>query len=208
MFDSDSQVKAGGAVLFGFIDGEHKKQVTVAHVMSVSPLAEGDGFPLITVVFPQQPFDPRLANGADWQKAFERRASVPHFSTEAVESGAITAWWGEYATPELISDAFEDIPVPEGNPAEMRAAADQARITRDKPGPDFATPAAVQAGQLPAESVQSPAVNEGAIVEPPRTDIPADPNNQPGPTPAIDPLPPSSDFSTGGTDSTPSNTDN
>jgi hypothetical protein len=229
---SDSQVTAGGNVLYGYIDGDHTKHTVIAHVLSVGATPEGEDLPRISVVFPRQPFDVRQANSPDWQKAFLRITDVPHFLEDAVQERVVSSWWGHYMDPATLDPMFAtSVPEPPaGKPAAMRDEADARRLDKDAQKgalPDYVGAAAVQAGQLPEGSVQSPAVNEGftagVVGVPPAAppEVPTAPL-EPGQLPGEAPEPEetahemadetaesnsSSDSSTGGTGSTQSSTE-
>ena len=96
---TDSKVPAiGSAVLVSSYDGNHAVFSLVAHVLgitgSAADLATPDGYPALTVAYPDPAADPAVLSSANWQKGYVRKASVVHFSSELATSGKESIVWG------------------------------------------------------------------------------------------------------------------
>ena len=151
----------GGAVMVTFYTANHVLKSAVAHVLAISGatagLATEDGYPALTVAYPNPDASPAVLSSASWQYGFIRQTGVLHSSHKLTEDGSQSIVWG-HALPQ---DQLPFLLQPEGvaaNPIFDRAE-DPAVLK-----PSIEAAMAVQTGIASQPTVISPLINEG--VEP------------------------------------------
>ena len=152
------KLEIGQAVAVSFYNAAHKIMQTIAHVLAFASAQDPEHHELqITVVYPDPEANPVLLSSANWAAGYVRRTSVKHISHPSVQAGRESIAWGGVG---VQSHGMFSIPSPENlnpenpiytrefNPKPTQVSIEQA--------------AAVQSGQAPEPTTQSPLINEPA----------------------------------------------
>lgn len=118
MSDTETKIPAiGSAVVVTFSNGKHELSSVVAHVLGITgtaaDLTTTDGYPALTVAYPDPAADASVLSGVNWQAGYIRKTGVVHFTHELAISGKASAAWG-YALTLSVKDK-PALPKPAGD---------------------------------------------------------------------------------------------